>query len=233
VLETLTALGEPDAYVRLVVTRGDGELGIDVASCKKPNVFCIAGLIKLYDPSGDGVRLATSSLRRPALDALDPRVKSLNYLNNVLCKLEAKRHGADEALVLNARGTVAEASAANVFIVLNGEVLTPLASDGALGGITRGRVMRLLDAADIHCREASLTRYDLLGADEVFLSGTGAGVVPATVLDGQALGQRRTTMETLTRLLANYTVQHGTPVPGLVAPGALGSPPVQEAAVPL
>jgi branched-chain amino acid aminotransferase len=220
VLQTLSALGEPDAYVRLLVTRGEGELGIDVASCKKPNVFCIAGMLRLYAPIGDGVRLVTSSFRRPAPDALDPRVKSLNYLNNVLCRMEAKRHGADEALVLNARGTVAEASGANVFVRLNGEVLTPPTSDGALAGITRGRVLRLLGAANVPCREAVLTRYDLLAAEEVFLSGTGAGIVPVSELDGQPLGQQRNTTSALARMLVSYASQHGTPVPALLEAAA-------------
>lgn len=223
VLSTLSALGAKDAYVRLLVTRGEGELGIDVASCKAPNVCCVAGVLRLYDASRDGVRLNTSSLRRPALDAVDPRVKSLNYLNNVLAKMEAKRNGADEALVLNARGTIAEASAANVFARLNGEVLTPPASDGALGGITRSRVLRLLSADGVACREASLTRYDLFAADEVFLSGTGAGIVPVASLDGETVGRERTTTQALERLFASYAVRHGTAVPRLAQPSAAAS----------
>lgn len=218
VLETLRALGAPDAYVRLLVTRGVGELGIDTSSCREPALVCIAGALQLYAVSELGLRLATVSVRRPPFDVLDPRVKSLNYLNNVLARIEAKQKGADEALVLNARGTVAEASAANVFAVLDGTVTTPPAADGALGGITRGRALRLLARDGIPTREASLTRFDLYAASEVFLTGTGAGVVSAGLLDGEPLGTDRTVAHRLVAAMREYAREHGTPV--LSAPSA-------------
>jgi branched-chain amino acid aminotransferase len=147
---------------------------------------------------------------------LDPRVKSLNYLNNVLAKLEAQRHGSDEALVLNAHGTIAEASAANVFARIDGVVATPTLGDGALGGITRRRILNFLREANLPVEERSLTRFDLLSADEVFLSGTGAGIVPVAVLDGERLGDRRETSTALTGMTLDYARRHGFPVPGLV-----------------
>jgi branched-chain amino acid aminotransferase len=171
--------------------------------------------LTLYDVAAEGIRLATVSVRRPDFDMLDPRVKSLNYLNNVMAKMEAKRQGADEALVLNSRGTIAEASAANVFAVLDGVVVTPPASDGALGGITRRRVLRLLDEANVSTSQASLTRFDLLAASEVFLTGTGAGIVPVGYLDGQCLGRERSITQLLTERSSAYCVTRGTPVPGL------------------
>ncbi len=231
VLETTAALGAPDAYVRLLVTRGKGALGIDVDTCEAPTVCCIAGQLKLYQAGERGIRLATVSLRRPSFDVLDPRVKSLNYLNNVMAKMEAKRHGADEALVLNARGTIAEASAANVFACIDGVVMTPPPSDGALGGLSRRRALRVLAEDGVVTREASLTRFDLLSASEVFLTGTGAGVVPVGELDGEALGTDRGISTRLSELVVSYAASHGTPVPGLAAPasGPLPVPTVRAA----
>jgi branched-chain amino acid aminotransferase len=189
VLDTLRALGADDAYVRLVVTRGCGPLGVDPTTCSEPRVFCIADQIHVYDEERRrrGLDLVTVSVRRPAPDVLDPRVKSLNYLNPVLAKLEARRRGADEALLLNGAGAIAEASVANVFAVRAGVLRTPPASDGALDGITRESVLRLAGALGIEAREQTLTRIDLLGADEGFLTGTGAGIVPIRSLDGARL----------------------------------------------
>lgn len=223
VLETAGALGAPEAYLRLLVTRGKGALGIDVDSCEAPTVCCIAGQLKLYQRA-EGIRLATVSLRRPSFDVLDPRVKSLNYLNNVMAKMEAKRHGADEALVLNARGTIAEASAANVFACIDGVVMTPPPSDGALGGLSRRRALRVLAAEGIETREGSLTRFDLLGASEVFLTGTGAGVVPVGELDGQLLGSERDVSNLLLSLVRRYAAETGTPVPGIEGPMSRAAP---------
>lgn len=222
VFATLAALGRADAYVRLVVTRGVGALGIDIASCDKPQLICIAGQIQLYGPGGDGLRMITVSLRRPDADTLDPRVKSLNYLNNVLAKVEAKRRGGDEALLLNHRGTVAEASSANIFAVLGGVLCTPPPSDGALGGITRARILKVCERVAMPHTERSLTRFDLLDAEEVFVSGTGAGLVPVGSLDGQVLGSSRRVLERLLAAMPSYVREHGTPVPGL-ATSALAS----------
>jgi len=216
VLETLAAEGKPDCYVRLVATRGPGWLGIDVASCRGPEIFCIADTLQLYAASSVGLRLVTATWRRPEPDALDPRVKSLNYLNNVLNKYEAKSRGGDEALVLNRRGVVAEASGANVFIRRGTELFTPPASDCALSGITRGRVMRLAPEVGSSVTEETLTRYDVLNADEVFLTGTGARVVPVGFVDGIAIQQRGTPIAPkLLEAMDRYAVAHGTPVPGV------------------
>jgi branched-chain amino acid aminotransferase len=190
VLETARAFGAREAYVRLVVTRGEGALGVDPATCPSPRVFCIVDAVRLYpaETLARGLRLATASVRRPPCDVLDPRVKSLNYLNSVLAKLDARRAGADEALILNLAGNVAEASVANVFTVSGGRLATPPPSDGALEGITRGAVIELARALGFAAEERTLGRMDLLAADEVFLTGTGARVVPAAALDGQPIG---------------------------------------------
>jgi branched-chain amino acid aminotransferase len=190
VLDTLRALGRDDAYVRLVVTRGVGALGVDPTTCPTPNLFCLAAEAQIYPPEklARGLELATVSWRRPALDAVDPRVKSLNYLNNALAKQEARRQGMDEALILNSGGTIAEASVANVFVLRGRALATPPPTDGALDGVTRRSVMELAAGLGLSASERSLSRVDLLGADEVFLTGTGAGIVPVRALDGQTIG---------------------------------------------
>lgn len=190
VLATARAFGADEAYIRLVISRGEGSLGVDPTSCRKARIVCMIDHILLYpeEKLSAGISLVTSSLRRPMADALDPRVKSLNYLNNALAKLEARQRGADEALILNHNGTVAEASVANVF-ALKGDVLrTPPTSDGALEGITRDTVMQLAQRKRIAVEEHSLGRFDLMAADEVFLTGSGARVVPVGTLDNQAIG---------------------------------------------
>jgi branched-chain amino acid aminotransferase len=190
VLETARSFGADEAYVRLVVTRGEGALGIDPSTCPKPGLFCIVDQISVYPESKRraGIDLLTSSLRRPPADVLDPRVKSLNYLNNALAKLEARQRGGDEALLLNAAGAIAEASVANLFVVRGGQLLTPPASDGALEGITRATLLELAASLGIPAREQTLGRFDVLAADEAFLSGSGAGLVPIRTLDGRTVG---------------------------------------------
>jgi branched-chain amino acid aminotransferase len=189
VLETLRALGAEDAYIRLIVTRGEGPLGVDPTPCTTPRVICIVDQIQLYSAErvARGIDMVTVSLRRPAADVLDPRVKSLNYLNPVLAKLEARRRGADEALLLNASGAIAEAAVANIFVARRGQLRTPPATDGALEGITRDTILRLALELGIDAQERTLGRIDLLGADEAFLSGSGAGIVPIRSLDGVLL----------------------------------------------
>lgn len=191
VLETLRALGRGDAYVRLVATRGVGALGVDPTTCPQPTLFCLAAEAQIYPPEklAAGLDLVTVSLRRPALDAVDPQVKSLNYLNNALAKQEARARGADEALILNAQGTVAEASVANVFAIHGRALATPPPTDGSLAGITRRTLLEVAASLGFAPAERSLSRVDLIGADEVFLTGTGAGVVPVRSLDGQAIGR--------------------------------------------
>jgi branched-chain amino acid aminotransferase len=191
VLETCRAFDADDAYVRLIVSRGEGSLGVDPTTCKRPRIVCIVDSVRIFpeEKRRAGLALVTSSLRRPPPDVLDPRVKSLNYLNNALAKLEARRQGADEALLLNAAGNVAEASVANVFALRAGELLTPPASDGALEGITRAAVLELAEGAGLPARVATLGRFDLFAAEEVFLTGTGAGIVPVRSLDGAPIGK--------------------------------------------
>lgn len=187
---TVNAHENADTYVRVIVTRGDGNLGVDPTLCKTPRVICIVDDIKLFPPEKlkAGIDMITSSVRRPAADMLDPRVKSLNYLNNALAKGEARARGVDEALILNQAGLVAEASVANIFALVRGELLTPPVSDGALGGITRMTVIELATELGMRVAERSLGRFDLFGADEVFLTGTGARIVPVRSLDGETIG---------------------------------------------
>ena len=193
VLETVAAYGEPEAYVRLLVTRGEGALGVDPTTCENPRLVCLVAGIRLYpeEKLRQGIDLVTSSLRRPPPDVLDPRVKSLNYLNNVLAKQEARRQGADEALLLNTEGRVAEAAVANVFCAHYGEIATPPVSEGVLDGITRRTLLELAGTLGIPATERCLTRFDLFAADEVFLTGSGAGIVPVRTLDGRVLGSGR------------------------------------------
>jgi len=190
VLATARAFGQPDGYVRLLITRGDGAMGVDPTRCPSPRIVCIACEIELYpgDKLRAGVDMVTVSVRRPAADALDPRVKSLNYLNSVLAKREARLRGADEALILNAAGMVAEAAVANVFAFRRGALATPPSSDGALEGVTRASVLELAAGLGIPAREQTLSRMDLISADEVFLTGTGAKVVGVRSLDGALIG---------------------------------------------
>jgi len=194
VQRTVDAFGASEAYIRLVVSRGEGPLGVDPTRCTAPRVVCIVDDVALYpaEKVARGVDLVTVSLRRPPYDVLDPRVKSLNYLNNVLAIAEARRRGADEALILNQAGTIAEASGANVFLVRDGSLLTPPPADGALEGITRRTVLELAAELAVAAVERSLGRVDMLAADEAFLTGTGARVVPVRSLDGHAIGRGST-----------------------------------------
>jgi len=190
VLETARAFAQPEAYVRLVCTRGVGALGVDPLPCNDPRLFCIVDKIRLYDDRqrNEGLDLVTVSVRRPPADVLDPRVKSLNYLNNVLAKREARLRGADEALVLNAQGNIAEAAVANIFCVRDGVLLTPPATDGALEGITRRTVLELAGELAIPAHERTIGRFDLFASAEAFLTGSGAGLVPVRSLDGERIG---------------------------------------------
>jgi branched-chain amino acid aminotransferase len=189
--ETTRAWGAREGYMRLIVTRGVGALGLDPASCERSAIVCIAaGTVELPPEKwAAGVDLITSSLRRPAGDVLDPRVKSLNYLNNILAKREANLSGADDALVLNAQGLIAEATAANIFVLAGNCLDTPPVSDGALEGITRRTVLEIASELGFECRERSLGRFDIFGADAAFYTGTRAGLVPIGSLDGSPIDQ--------------------------------------------
>lgn len=194
--ETTRAWGPREGYLRLILSRGVGGLGLDPASCHEATIVCIAaGMGGLSsEKQASGVDLITSSLRRPAGDVLDPRVKSLNYLNNILAKREANLRGADDALVLNGQGLVAEASAANLFVLTGNRLDTPPPTDGALEGITRRTVLEIAAELGLEACERSLGRFDLFAADAVFFTGTRAGLVPVASLDGSPiarLGQPR------------------------------------------
>lgn len=187
--ELVDAFAQDDGYLRLVVTRGTGPLGLDPARCATPTVFIIADRLALLgaEQRRHGARLIIASTRRLGADGLDPRIKSLNYLNHILARMEATQAGADEAVLLNAQGRVAEASSENVFIVRDGVLKTPPVIDGALDGITRGVVIELAQTLGLECRETSLAPYDLYNADECFLTGTGAELIPVRAIDGREL----------------------------------------------
>ncbi len=190
VLEAVHENGTEDGYIRLVVTRGTGDLGINPLLCAKASIIIIVGGIQLYPERcySEGISIMTSSLRRIRPDSFDVRIKSLNYLNNVLAKIEAERAGCMEALFLNDEGNVAEATGDNIFIVMDGVLKTPRSTDQALGGITRATIIELAGGAGIPVEETSLTQYDLYTADECFLTGTGAELMPVTKIDGRTIG---------------------------------------------
>jgi branched-chain amino acid aminotransferase len=179
-----------DAYIRLVVSRGPGDLGLDPRNCKQSLVFCIAARIKLYPEQcyEKGLDIRTVAVRRNAVDALNPRLKSLNYLNNILAKIEANLAGVPESLMLNSNGYVAEATGDNIFIVKNGMLITPPSYVGILEGITRNTVMQLAVQQGLPVAEEVFTRYDVYNADECFLTGTAAEIIPVTKIDGRLIG---------------------------------------------
>ena len=190
VCESCRQNGLRDGYIRLVVTRGVGDLGLSPWLCPKPSVFIIADKIALYPPEHytTGLSIVTVPTRRLGPAALPPMVKSLNYLNNILAKIEARQAGALEAIMLNDAGFVAECTGDNIFIVHQGRLMTPAAQQGALKGITRDAIFSVAQALSLPAEEHDLTRYDLWNADECFLTGTGAEVIPVVKLDGREIG---------------------------------------------
>jgi branched-chain amino acid aminotransferase len=190
ICETCRQNGLIDGYIRLVVTRGVGDLGLAPWLCAKPSYFIIASKISLYPAEHyeKGLAIVTVPTRRIGPASLPATIKSLNYLNNILGKIEAKQFGALEAIMLNDQGYVAEATADNVFIVHKGELMTPSCSQGALKGVTRGAIVDVAGDLKIPIREANLTRYDIWCADECFLTGSGAEVIPVIKLDGRVIG---------------------------------------------
>ena len=213
---TVRAFGQPEAYIRLLVTRGVGPLGVDPTTCPRGSLVIIVTTIKLFseEQRERGLDMITSSYRRPTADVLDVRVKSLNYLNSVLPKLEARQRGADEALLLNPRGHIAEAAVANVFALRGRSLLTPPASDGCLEGINRGAVLELAQQLSLDAHERSIGRADLFVADEVFLTGSGAGILTVRSLDGRqlGLGQRGPITARLQELHRALAEREGTPL---------------------
>lgn len=189
VLDTLRKNELHDAYIRLVVTRGEGDLGLDPDKCPDPTVFVIADKITLYPEKyyKNGLELVTASTRRNIPVAINPRIKSLNYLNNILAKIEGKQAGAIEAIMLNSNGYVVECTGDNIFMIKNETLLTPPLYVGALEGITRNTVMDLAEGLDLQVKEEVFTQYDLYTADECFLTGTAAEVIPVVKVDRRVI----------------------------------------------
>lgn len=179
-----------DGYIRLVISRGVGDLGLSPRNCPRPSIICIADKINLYPAAlyTDGMRIITSPTRRISPAALPPMIKSLNYLNNILAKIEAQQHGFHECLMLNEQGFVAECTGDNIFLVHKGRLLTPASHAGALIGITRQVSMEIARELGLEVVETNLTRYDVWNAQECFLTGTAAEVIPVIEVDARVIG---------------------------------------------
>jgi branched-chain amino acid aminotransferase len=191
VVKTVKANKLKDGYIRLVVTRGVGDLGLDPKKCTEGvTYFIIAANITLYPEElyVKGMAITTVAVRRNLSETLEPRVKSLNYLNNILAKMEAGNHGSAEAIMINNLGHVAEATGDNIFYFKKGVLYTPTLTSGALGGMTRRTVLEIAKELKIEAVETIVTRYDLYTADECFLTGTAAKVIPVTKIDGRNIG---------------------------------------------
>jgi branched-chain amino acid aminotransferase len=190
VITTLKANDLKDAYIRLVVTRGPGDLGLDPRKCKVPTIFIITDKIALYPKEyyQKGLDIVTAPTRRNLPQALNPKIKSLNYLNNILGKIDAIKAGTEEAIMLTHDGYVAECTGDNIFIVKDGELATPPSDIGALEGITREAVIKIANNAELPFREKMLKMEDVYAADEVFLTGTAAEIVPVIKIDARRIG---------------------------------------------
>jgi branched-chain amino acid aminotransferase len=215
-LETIRQNNLQDGYIRLVVTRGVGDLGLNPMLCPKASLFIIASKITLYsaDKYENGLDVVTCATRRIPHGALSPMVKSLNYLNNVMAKIEAQNAGAGEGLMLNEQGFVSECTGDNIFIIKNGVITTPPISSGALAGVTRSVVFDLAAEFGIPIHEPMMTRYDIFTADECFLTGTAAEIIPAVKLDTRLIGDGKPgpiTRRLITRF-RELTASTGTPI---------------------
>jgi len=193
ILETCRKNSLSDGYLRVVITRGIGDLGLDPEKCHSPSVIVIVDKIIFYPREyyENGMSIITVPTRRNSPEGLNPRIKSLNYLNNIMAKMEARCSGAPEALMLNNEGYVAECTGDNIFIFKNASLLTPSASSGALKGITQEIVIELARELNIPCKETILSRYDLFIAEECFLTGTAAEIVPVVEIDRRKIGSGR------------------------------------------
>jgi branched-chain amino acid aminotransferase len=190
VVDTLKANKLKDAYIRLVVTRGEGDLGLDPRNCARPTIFIIADKIALYpqDLYKKGLTIVTVPTRRNIPEALSPQIKSLNYLNNILGKIEAINAGVPEAVMLDQNGFVTECTGDNIFMIKNKVLKTPQVSVGILNGITRSSVLSIAAQAGLTTQECMLTRFDLFTADELFLTGTAAEIIPVVKMDSRLIG---------------------------------------------
>ncbi|MEN3941881.1 branched-chain-amino-acid transaminase [Prosthecobacter sp. SYSU 5D2] len=216
-VETVAANNLQDGYIRLVITRGVGSLGLNPYQCPKPGIIIIASGITLYpkEKYETGLNLITCATRRPPPAALSPQVKSLNYLNNIMAKIECIQAGCEEGIMLNEQGYVAECTGDNVFVIKNGQVYTPTIASGALNGITRQAVMEVMRDMGLTVHEVTMSRHEIYTADECFLTGTAAEVIPAVQYDRRLIGDGKpgkVTAEVIKnfKVLANST---GTPVP--------------------
>ena len=180
-----------NGYIRLLVTRGDGDLSLNPLACSKPNIICIAGTIKLYTEEmyQNGVKVITAVQRRNKATILDPQIKSLNYLNNVLGKMEANRAGAGEAIMLDHDGIVAECTADNIFIIKDNVIYTPPIHVGILDGITRRTIMDIARQLNMEVYEKEFTLFNVYNADECFLTGSGAEIIAVSEADGRKISE--------------------------------------------
>lgn len=215
-LETIRRNDLRDGYIRQIVTRGVGNLGLNPVQCKRPSVIIIAATIALYPEEvyRKGLTIVTCATRRSGPATLNPAVKSLNYLNNVMARIEANLAGADEAMMLNDAGNVAECTADNLFIIKKGQILTPPISAGALRGITRGVVFDIAGELGIRIFETDIARHDVFVADECFLTGTAAEVIPVIKVDGRSIGNG-SPGPISTRMIARFREmvrESGTPI---------------------
>ncbi len=199
VVETLQTNGLSNAYIRLVVTRGTGDLGLDPRKCKRATVIIITDKIVLYPDElyKNGLEIITVPTVRNLPEALNPQLKTLNYLNNIMAKIEATNAGYQEAIMLNFQGYVAECTGDNIFLVKKGELATPPAYLGALKGITRNAIIEIASAQKLSFKERILTRHDLFNAEEVFLTGTAAEIIPAVKIDGRVIASGKPGQTTL------------------------------------
>lgn len=190
VLKTVHLNEMADSYIRLIVTRGMGNLGLNPYTCRSPSIIIIVDKIALYPPElyEKGLALITVATQRNLPEAINPRIKSLNYLNNILAKIEAINAGVEEAIMLNSFGLVSECAGDNIFAVRKGVLITPSISMGVLEGITRNVVINMARERGIEVKPIVMTRHDLFIADEVFLTGSAAEIVPVVKVDGRVIG---------------------------------------------
>ncbi|MFA6075003.1 MAG: branched-chain-amino-acid transaminase [Negativicutes bacterium] len=216
IIETVRLNKLPSCYIRLVVSRGYGDMGVDPRKCSKATVVIIVTQINIYPPElyETGLAVAIASTRRMRDDMLSPRIKSLNYLSNVMTKIEMNRQGLADGIMLNAAGYVTEASVANVFIVKKGELITPPKSVGLLEGITRNTIIELARDAGISVKEELFTQFDLYNADECFLTGTASEVIPVVSIDGRILGENKAgpLSRRLLEMFRSRTIWDGTKI---------------------
>ena len=217
VLETCQKNKMKSGYLRLVVTRGKGYLGLSPDRCKKPTIIIIASDLELYPEKyyREGLKVVTGATCRQSPAALDPGIKSLNYLNNILAKIEGQLAGAQEVILLNPQGLVSECSGDNIFFIRHGALITPKLSSGALNGITRATVLEIARQAGWEAREDDVRRYDLFTCEEMFLTGTGAEIVPVVEVDGRLVGDGKPGKKTadLMKRYHKLVTSTGTKIP--------------------